>query len=160
MKYTLIALGVLLSVFLLVAGCTQGTSQPVATTEVPTPMPTAEAVTATASETAGGSTVPGPTETMPANQAVTVSVEKGGTYSTTIIASFDGGKGMAFVSRCDVKVTRPDGSVVTGTLQPTVGNTVELEGTNGTDRAEVTVYMKSGSVYKIIDQQMPYKTRG
>jgi hypothetical protein len=41
-----------------------------------------------------------------------------------------------------------------------MGETIELEGTQGTDRVEVTTYMKSGNIYKIIDQQMPYKTRG
>lgn len=144
----------------LVAGCT-GTQSPPTTTVAPTTeaittVPTTEVV----ATTPAGSTMPGPTQTIPPNQAVSISVEKAGMYSTTIITSFDGGKGNNFVSRIDVKVTRPDGSVVTGSLQPIVGNTLELEGTNGTDRVEVTVYMKDGKVYKVIDQQVPYKVRG
>jgi len=145
---------------LLAAGCTGTQSPPATTTAVPTTAEMAAATTTEAATTPAGSTEPGPTETIPPNQAVSISVEKAGTYSTTIITSFDGGMGINFVSRIDVKVTRPDGSVVTGSLQPVVGNTLELEGTNGTDRVEVTVYMKDGKVYKVIDQQMPYKTRG
>jgi hypothetical protein len=116
--------------------------------------------TTTLPTNAGGSTQPGPTQTIPVAEAVSVSVEKAGTYSTTIIAHFDGGKGINFVSKIDVRVTRPDGSVVSGLLKPMMGETIELEGTQGTDRVEVTTYMKSGNIYKIIDQQMPYKTRG
>ncbi|HOX34847.1 MAG TPA: hypothetical protein P5217_05845 [Methanoregulaceae archaeon] len=144
----------------LAAGCTGTQSPPATTTAVPTTGITAVPTTEVPATTPSGSTVPGPTETIPPNQAVSITAEKAGTYSTTIITSFDGGKGNNFVSRIDVKVTRPDGSVVTGSLQPIVGNTLELEGTNGTDRVEVTVFMKDGKVYKVIDQEMPYKTRG
>ncbi len=164
MKRTLLILGICILAFLLAAGCTmpggsKPTPEPTAVAETPFPTP-AEASTVVTTAATGGSTVPGPTVTMPTNEAVSVTVEKGGTYSTTIITSFDGGKGINFVSRIEVKVTRPDGSVVSGTVKPVMGDTLELEGTNGTDRAEVTAYMKSGQVYKIIDKQMPYKTRG
>ena len=104
--------------------------------------------------------MPGPTQTMPSAIAVSVSVDKAGMYSTQIITSFDGGKGMNQVSRIEVRVTHPDGSVVTGTMKPIIGETLELDGTTGTDRVEVTAVMMSGTTYKIIDQQMPYKTRG
>ena len=77
-----------------------------------------------------------------------------------MITHFDGGKGMSQVSRIDVKVTRPDGSVVTGIVKPEKGETLELEGTKGADRVEVTVTMKSGVSYKVYDQLVPYKTRG
>ena len=146
---------------ILAAGCIGTQTTPVKTAVVPTtPETPAIPTTVVPTATAGGSTQPGPTQTVPASQEISISAEKAGTYSTTIITSFNGGKGLNFVSRIDVKVTRPDGSVVTGSLQPIVGSTSELEGTNGTDRLEVTVYMKDGKVYKVIDQQMPYKTRG
>jgi len=143
------------------AGCTGGGGQ---TTPAPTAAPTQVqtlAVSTTVLPTiAGSSTQPGPTQTLPAATPVSFSVEKGGTYSTTIITTFDGGKGMSGVSKVDVRVTRPDGTVVTGVLKPMKGETVELEGTNGTDRVEVIVTMNTGNVFKVIDQQMPYKTRG
>jgi hypothetical protein len=163
MRRTLGILGILVIAFLLAAGCTQtGGNQttPAPTAAPETPLPTVAEQATTISSTGGGSLIPGPTETIPVNEAVTVTVEKAGTYSTTIIASFDGGKGINFVSRCDVKVTRPDGSVVTGSLKPMMGDTVELEGTKGADRVEVTAYMKSGKTYKVIDELFSYKTRG
>lgn len=148
-------------VIIFTAGCTGGGGQTTPTQTVP-PTPIATMVVSTTAQTtsAGGSTQPGPTQTIPPGEAVSVSMEKAGTYSTTIIAHFDGGKGINFVSRIEVIVTRPDGSTETKILQPEVGKEVEIEGTQGNDRVEVTAYMKSGNVYKIIDRQMPYKTRG
>lgn len=67
---------------------------------------------------------------------------------------------MSAVSKIDVRVTRSDGSVVTGTLRSLKGETLELEGTRGTDRVEVIILMNSGISYKVVDQQMPFKTRG
>jgi ABC-type glycerol-3-phosphate transport system substrate-binding protein len=162
MKYIVIVPAVLLAALILAAGCTGGGGQatPAATT-APTPVPTMQLSTSALPTTSAGASIqPGPTDTMPEEDAVTVTVEKGGTYSTTIITSFDGGKGSKIVSKIDVRVTRPDGSVVTGVLKPLIGENIELEGTNGTDRVEVIVTLMSGKVYKIIDQQMPYKTRG
>ena len=161
MKIKAVCLTSLVLIFILfAAGCSGPAPQPPATT-VPTTIPTIEVVTtAIPTTTPGGSIVPGPTQTMPSAIAVSVSVDKAGMYSTQIITSFDGGKGMNQVSRIEVRVTHPDGSIVTGTMKPIIGETLELAGTNGTDRVEVTVVMMSGTTYKLIDQQMPYKTRG
>ncbi len=133
-------------VIIFTAGCIGGGGQPTPTqTTLPTPVGTTVVSTTAQTTSAGGSTQPGPTQTIPAGE---------------IVAHFDGGKGINFVSRIEVRVTRPDGSTDVKILQPEVGKEVEIEGTQGTDRVEVTAYMKSGKVYKIIDQQMPYKTRG
>jgi hypothetical protein len=148
-------------VIIFTAGCTGGGGQTTpAQTVPPTPLQTMAISTTAAQTSAGGSTQPGPTQTIPPNEAVSVSVEKAGTYSTTIIGHFDGGKGINFVSKIEVRVTRPDGSTEIKILQPEIGKEVEIEGTQGTDRVEVTAYMKSGKIYKIIDQQMLYKRRG
>ncbi len=162
MKYSGSIPVILLSALVLAAGCAGIGGQPTpAPTGVMTPIPTTEVVTtAVPVTTAAGSLIPGPTVTIPPTESVSVSVEKSGTYATTIISSFNGGKGINFVSRIEVKVTRPDGSVVTGILKPMMGDTLELEGTNGSDRVEVTAVMKSGKLYKIIDELVPYKTRG
>jgi hypothetical protein len=150
-----------LAALLVVAGCTGGGGQTTqAQTAAPTQVPTLAVSTTVLPTAAGSSTRPGPTQTLPPATPVSFSVEKGGTYSTTIITTFDGGKGMSGVSKVDVRVTRADGSVVTGVLKPLKGDTVELEGTRGTDRVEVIVTMNTGSVYTVIDQQMPFKTRG
>jgi hypothetical protein len=143
------------------AGCTGGGGQTTpAPTAAPTQLQTLAVSTTLLPTNAGSSTQPGPTQSLPAATPVSFSVEKGGTYSTTIITTFDGGKGMSGVSKVDVRVTRPDGTVVTGVLKPMKGETVELEGTRGTDRVEVIVTMNTGNVYTVIDQKMPYKTRG
>jgi len=152
----------ILAVACLSAGCTSTTPppEPVATT-VPTTIETTIIPTTEVMSTPTASPlVPGPTETIPPVTAVSINVEKAGIYSTTIITHFDGGKGMSQVSRIDVRVTRPDGSVVTGIVKPEKGETLELEGTKGDDRVEVTVTMKSGVSYKVYDQLVPYKSRG
>jgi hypothetical protein len=145
---------------LFTAGCSSSAPQQTGTPTGATPIPTLAVSTTTLSTGSGGSTQPGPTDTLPSATPVSVSVEKAGTYSTTIITTFDGGKGMSAVSKIDVRVTRSDGSVVTGTLRPLKGETLELEGTRGTDRVEVIILMNSGILYKVVDQQMPFKTRG
>lgn len=164
MKYiAIIFVSLALIVALLISsGCSGiGGGQPTLTqTMPPTPSPTKVPETTIVPTTAAGSLVPGPTDTLPSTMPVDINVEKAGTYSTTIIAHFNGGKGMSFVSRVDVRVTRADGSVVTGTLIPQKGQTLEFEGTKGSDRVEVIVTMKTGNVYKVVDELLPYKTRG
>ncbi len=116
---------------------------------MPTPVPTTKA-----------SIIPEPTQTLPPQWPLSFSVEKAGTYSTMIITHFDGGKGLMYILRMDVRVTRPDGTVLTdGIAKPKMGDTVEVPGTNGTDRVEVLATMANGEVYRVIDQQMPYKSR-
>jgi len=157
---------VLIALTLVFAGCTflskpAPVPTPVPTpevveTEVPTPVETTVAPTAKATS----STLPSPTDVLPDSQAVSVSVEKAGTYSMTIITHFNGGKGLMSVSRMDVRVTKPDGTVVTDSLEkPGMGDTIEIEGTKGNDRTEVILTMKSGGVYKIYDEIVPYKSR-
>nr|WP_321351937.1 hypothetical protein [uncultured Methanoregula sp.] len=149
------------------AGCTSPAAPAPAPTTVATPVvteateePTVVATTAPVVVKTTSSLVPQPTDVVPEIQQVTVSIEKAGTYSTTIMTSLNGGKGLMSVSKMDVKVTHPDGSVVTGSIdKPRMGSIVELEGTKGSDRAEVTLTMTSGNVYKVIDQLVPYKTR-
>jgi hypothetical protein len=87
-------------------------------------------------------------------------VEKGGMYTRTIIARFDGGKGLNYATRMDVRVTYPDGTVKTdGITKPKMGDSVEILGSTGTDRVEVIMQMASGKAYKIIDRQMPYRNK-
>lgn len=157
---TLFSLALVLAVLLVVAGCSSP-PQPVVT-PTPTPVPTTEPTTSpTPVPTTKASTIPGPTDTLPPQWPVSVTVEKSGMYSTTIITHFDGGKGSIFVSRMDVRVTHPDGTVSMDFLPKSkigAGATVEIPGTNGTDRVEVMLTMANGEVYKVVDQQMAYKS--
>ena len=159
MNYRIMSsLALVLGVLLVVAGCSSP-EQPVVT-PTPTPVPTTVPTTPpTPVPTTTASTIPEPTDTLPPQWPVSVTVEKSGMYSTTIITHFDGGKGLIFVSRMDVRVTHPDGTVLTkGIAKPGMGDTVEIPGTSGNDRVEVMLTMANGGVYKVIDQQMGYKS--
>lgn len=148
-----------LAVLLTAAGCLQPDQEVI--TPSPTPLPTMQPGTlpATVPETPA-STEPGPTQTLPEGWDLSVTVEKGGMYSRTIIAKFDGGKGLMYASRMDVRVTFPDGTVKTdGIAKPKMGESVEILGSTGTDRVEVIMLMASGSSYTIIDRQMPYRSK-
>jgi len=155
---TIFSLALVLAVLLSVAGCSSP-PQPVVTptpTPVPIPVPTTPPTPVPPTK---ASTIPGPTDTLPPQWPLSVTVEKSGMYSTTIITHFDGGKGLMFASRMDVRVTHPDGTVLTdGIAKPKMGDTVEIPGTSGTDRVEVTLTMANGGVYKVVDQQMTYKS--
>jgi hypothetical protein len=150
---------VVLATLLVVAGCSSP-PQPVVT-PTPTPVTTPEPTTLpTPVPTTKASTEPGPTDTLPPQWPLSVTVEKSGMYSTTIITHFDGGKGLMYASRMDVRVTHPDGTVLSdGIAKPRMGDTVEIHGTSGTDRVEVMLTMANGGIYKVTDQQMPYKGR-
>jgi hypothetical protein len=154
-----LSLAFVLAVLLTVAGCSSP-EQPVVT-PIPTLVPTPEPTTPpTPVPTTQASIIPGPTDMLPPQWPVSITLEKSGMYSTTIITHFDGGKGLMFVSRMNVRVTHPDGTVLTnGMDKPKMGDTIEIPGTSGTDRVEVTLNMASGESYKVIDQQMAYKSR-
>jgi hypothetical protein len=153
------SLALVLAVLLAVAGCSSP-DQPAAT-PTPTAVTTTEPTTPpTPAPTTKASTEPGATDTLPNGWELSVTVEKSGLYSRTIITHFDGGKGLMFASRMDVRVTSPDGTVQTkGITKPKMGDTVEILGSDGTDRVEVFMLMASGDTYKIIDKQMAYKNR-
>jgi len=160
MQYrTIVSLLLAVALLLTAAGCL--TPEPPAPTPAPTTVQTTKPTTVpTAVPTTKASTIPGPTETLPLQWPLSFTVEKSGMYSTTIITHFDGGKGLMYISRMDVRVTHPDGTVLTnGMAKPKMGDTVEVRGTNGTDRVEVLVTMANGGIYTVIDQQMPYKSR-
>jgi hypothetical protein len=153
-----LSLAMVLAMLLAGAGCLSP-EQPVVT-PAPTPVPTPEPTTLrTPVPTTQASIIPMPTDTLPPQWPLSITVEKGGMYSTTIITKFDGGKGLIYTSRMDVRVTHPDGTVLTdGITKPKMGDTVEIAGTSGTDRVEVLVRMASGETYTVIDKQMPYKS--
>lgn len=159
MDYRIVfSLAFVLAVLLIVAGCASP-DQPVVTPN-PTPIPTEVPTTLpTPVPTTRASTIPGPVDTLPPQWPLSITVEKAGMYSSTLITHFDGGKGIVFVSRIDVRVTHPDGTVLTdGITKPKMGDTVEIAGTSGTDRVEVMVTMVSGETFKVIDRQMGYKS--
>lgn len=170
MKYAFAACGILLLIALVLgAGCTDTTKTPAATvTATPTaaeqtPDQTAAATDTPTAEATTVSMTPGPTDTLASTRSVDVSIEKAGTYSTTIITSFDGGKGLMAAKKVVTTVYTPEGEVNTCTIggdSVHIGDTCEAQGSKGTDRVVVQVYMNDGKAYTLIDQLVPYKSRG
>ncbi len=164
-RYLVLGL-VLVAVFAITAGCTQSTpTPPPATTPAtaattPPPTTTAAATTAPATTaTVAAPLTPGPVETIPALYTVEVQVTRNTvSISPDIVTTFRGGRGMNFVQSVDVKVTRSDGEVKTGTLvKPRVDDAVTIEGTRADDRVEVTVNLVDGKNYKIYDEVLPFR---
>ena len=152
---------VLCTVLILTAGCTQPA------TPTATPTPTAAATTIAATPTASStvsSLTPGPTQTLPETWNVEIEVKSNGeSINPLIITTVRGGKGLIFIQQIDVKVTRSDGVVETGTITKplTVGKTIELTGTTAPgyrDRAEVWATTPQGERVKIFDAYVPFRT--
>jgi hypothetical protein len=101
---------------------------------------------------------PGPVQTVPDYESVTVSVTRN-VVSTdpTITVSYDGGKGLGMTTQMDVTVVRSDGVVETDSRKnPVMGTSITLMGTTGNDRVIVSVTMTSGDQYTIIDKYYPF----
>ena len=140
--------------FLAVAGCTapQGTILP---TGVPaSPVPTLLSATPTLTYPS----TPGPTQTVPEYESVSVTVQRNTiTENPTITATFNGGMGLGMTERMDMTVIRSDGITETGHANnPTMGRSITLMGTTATDRVIVTLTMTSGDQYTVIDQYYPF----
>ncbi|MFZ0005215.1 MAG: hypothetical protein WAK45_04970 [Methanoregula sp.] len=139
-------------------GCTS--SQPSSSTSTPGTSSTSGATAPTSTLTTT------PTDVMPSDQAVTVTVgEKD--YHGDIPVTFNGGFGQGNVNSIKVVLTRVDGTTDTETLGSNAGTIVNLVGTpgNGTyagesDRVEVYVTMNNGQTYKVADVLKQYRSRG
>ncbi|MDD1693506.1 MAG: hypothetical protein LUQ71_02160 [Methanoregula sp.] len=156
-----LALGFCL-VLALVAGCTQPATP--AVTPTPTAVETPQATEAPTAipTTVADSLTPGPTQTLSEMWSVEVQVESNGeSINPQITTTLRGGKGMNVVPLIEVKITRSDGVVETGSLtQPLhVGQTVVLAGTTkNTDRAEVWATSPNNERIKIYDAYIPFRS--
>jgi hypothetical protein len=151
----------LVLLFLLIsAGCTQPkqpvTPVPTATetlaTEAPTPVPTTLSLT------------PGPTQTLPEVWSLDVQVQGNGeAINPLIIVSCQGGKGLNFIQRIDVRVTRPDGVVENDAITKPLykGKEVSLPITSqmgNVNRVEIWATTPQGDKVKIFDNYVPFRT--
>lgn len=109
-----------------------------------------------------GSSVPspGPVQTLPPGQDVTIQINEKDTSYATITILFSGGEGQIAVRDILVRVTRPDGVVLTEHLPPVKGAGVTIQGSREIDRIEVFVTLNTGITYKIIDRLLPFRTMG
>ena len=151
---------VLCAVLACAAGCTQTATPPA--TPTPTPAATTGAAIPTVSKPV--SSTPGPTQTLPEAWYVEVQVQSNGfAPDPQIVTTVRGGKGLNFIQKIDVKVTRSDGIVETGNiLKPLkVGDSVSLASTTApgyADRAEVWATTPQGDKVKIFDDYVPFRT--
>jgi len=157
-----IALALMLCMILaLSAGCAQQQAAPQAT-PTPTPEITTVATATPTPQATEASTTPGPVQTLPTIWSIEVQVQSNGeSIDPQIITTFRGGKGQNLIPELDIKITRSDGVVETGTMtQPfTVGKTITLPGTRqNNDRAEVWAVTPNGEKVKIYDQYVPFRT--
>ena len=167
MKKILIIAGTLAFCMTLVfiAGCTQPQQQ--VATPVPTTEPTVIQTTLTASPVpTTDSLKPGPTQTLPDAWSLDVQVAGNGeSIDPQIITTIRGGKGINLILKVDVKVTRADGKVETGSIprQTTyrVGDSVSLPVTSqmgNVNRVEVWATDPQGNQVKIFDDFVPFRT--
>ena len=152
-----------LVLLLTAAGCTQQPAAPAAT-----PVPTAVETVATATPAPGATTVasstPGPVQTLPDAWSIDVQVAGNGeAIDPQITVSCMGGKGLIVIPQLDVKVTRADGVVETGSIKRPLykGSSVSLPITSAmgnVNRVEVWAYTPPGDKVKIFDAFVPFRT--
>ena len=158
----ILSLVVLALACVILAGCAApqgGTPTPTPTTLPPSPALTATATLPPVME-------PGPTVTVPPALSVQVDVQRNPISITPeITVTFLGGKGQFLTQSVDVRVTRSDGQVKTPRIERPgpgesirTGTSVTLEGTQGTDRVEITVTI-NGVPYKTYDRLVPAQSR-
>ena len=149
-----------LLLLLITAGCTQTTPPATPTptavetiaTEVPTPVPTTLSLT------------PGPTQTLPEVWGLEIQVQSNGVAIDPLITvSVQGGKGLNFIQQIDVKVTRSDGVVETGSITKPLYKGKEISFASTTapgyrDRAEVWATTPQGDKVKIFDNYVAFRT--
>lgn len=105
------------------------------------------------------SLVPGSVDQVPRHLQISLEIERD-PRSSVVSVTFRGGKGQYGVREIFVRLTRSDGTVLTGTFKPAqTGSGIELQGTEKVDRVEVTARYYTGDEYKIADQIFEYKIR-
>jgi PBP1b-binding outer membrane lipoprotein LpoB len=141
--------------FIVIAALAAGCMQPAPTQQTPAPEATAPTAGPAAATTVA--TVE-PFGTVPSAQQVEFTLIKDRVYGT-ITLTFVGGPGQVVLQKVWMKVSRSDGQVITDTMvfrnrnQVSKGDTLEMEGTRGVDRAEVFVTL-SGTDYKVMDRTL------
>jgi hypothetical protein len=103
------------------------------------------------------SPLPGPTQVPPEKYLAYFQVTRD-PFSDIVSVLFMGSNDQAGIQDVVVRLTRSDGQVLTGTFRPLeTGTGVELQGTEKTDRVEVTVQYYTGDAYTVINQTFEYQ---
>jgi len=114
----------------------------------------------TSASTAGNSNfVTSPTDVIPDNNAVKVTVQEK-VYDGKIPVVFNGGKGQNLVKSIEVTLYTSDGQVKKTNLGINKDDTISLQGTkdpNNPDRVVVYVSEMNGETYKVADVLSTYR---
>jgi hypothetical protein len=147
----IVAIVWLVSIPLLSIGQPPVSGGPVPTVTVPPGQPVA---TSSSAITA----LPSPTiDQLPKNSEVLVSVVPKD-LAGRVTVRLDGGPGRSMVKEIVVKLTQPDGTVDTRSMELEAEfPEVTVNGSRETDHLEVFVMLRSGKIYKVIDEQVPYR---
>jgi len=161
-----VILPLILVLFILAAGCTHTPSAPAAPAATPSPAslppvtaPPAVPAPPGTTTTASCSLEPGPTEQVPEDESISITVSRNtDTETPTISARLNGGLGLGQVERMTMTVIRSD-CITKQDLRdaPTEGYTLTLMGTTKTDRVIVVLTMDSGKQYTVIDKDYPFQ---
>ena len=100
-----------------------------------------------------------PTDAVPLESAVIVSVAEKDPIYNTLDVTFAGGNGQVQVKDIDVVFTGSDGTTTTKKLNPVKGELVTFQGTKGTDKVVAYANYFNGKRYKVVDQLVPTRTR-
>jgi hypothetical protein len=141
---------ILVCAAVLLAGCTGTTGPAPATGSAPV-----------GAAPSGNTLVPSPTDVVPENNMVSVTVKQK-EYNGKIAVVFDGGRGQSLVSSIDVTLYRSDGTTETAKIGKNKGDEVIFDGTkdpNNPDRVVVYVTQMNGQTYKVTDVISEYRQR-
>ena len=100
-----------------------------------------------------------PTDAVPLENAVIVSVAEKDPIYNTLDVTFAGGNGQVQVKDIDVVFTGSDGTTMTKKLNPVKGEVVTFQGTKGTDKVVAYANYFNGKRYTVVDQLVPTRTR-
>jgi hypothetical protein len=157
---SVIGVFLVLLLLLITAGCTQTTPP---ATPIPIPVETIATETPATLPTTFSLT-PGPTQMLPENWNLEIQVQSNGVAIDPLITvSCQGGKGLNFIQQIDVRVTRSDGVVETGSITKPLYKGKEISLTSTTapgyrDRAEVWAIDPQNNRVKIFDAYVPFRT--
>lgn len=156
----IVFLGVILlvTVFLLVSGCTQpAPTPPVTPTPSPTPLPTETTIPPTTRPAGMGT--PGPTQTLPPQYSVAFQVTPNGRTSDPLtFVGLMGGNGMNFISEIEIILTEPDGTQrIEYMRQPLVmGQNVGIPCSTFRNRIEIWTTAPQVGKIKVYDEIVPF----
>jgi hypothetical protein len=106
-----------------------------------------------------GNLVVQPTEQLPSQNFVTVTVKDKDNYTGKFFVVFNGGMGQVHVKKIDVTLYKSDGTIQTATIGANKGDSCELDGTKQTDRVVVYVSFDNGDRMKTNDELVLYRNR-